>query len=123
MLQHKHLLIRAEVKNPPVDEEYIKVWFKKLIEKIDMKIMCGPISAYSPVVGNRGLTCVAVIETSHIAMHVWDETDPGLMQFDVYSCKDFDPEHVFDSLKEFEPIKVDFKYLDREHGFEELKNS
>ena len=23
--------------------------------------------------GNRGITAVAIIETSHIAMHIWDE--------------------------------------------------
>lgn len=122
MLQHKHLLIRAEVKNPPVSEEYIQNWFKRLIEKIDMKLLRGPISAYVEVPGNKGLTCAAVIETSHIAMHVWDETSPGLMQLDVYTCGALDTQKVFDAISEFEPIKVDFKYLDREHGFEELKH-
>lgn len=120
MLQHKHLLIRAEVKNPPKNVTYVQEWFKKLIDEIDMKLMRGPIAAYLDVPGNRGLTCLAIIETSHIVMHVWDESDPGLMQLDVYSCKDFDPEKVFDAIKEFTPVKVDFKYLDREHGFEEL---
>ena len=33
---------------------------------------------------------VAIIETSHIAMHIWDEPKPALMQFDVYSCGEFD---------------------------------
>lgn len=122
MLQHKHILIRAEVKNPPTEEQYIQNWFKKLIEKIDMKLLRGPISAYVEVPGNRGLTCVAVIETSHIAMHVWDEHTPSLMQLDVYTCGALDPEKVFEAIAEFEPTKVDFKYLDREHGFEELKH-
>ena len=122
MLQHKHLLIRAEVKNPPRDEEYIKEWFRKLISDIGMKILRGPISAYVDMPGNRGLTCVAIIETSHIAMHVWDEHEPGLMQLDVYTCGALNPEQVFGAISEFEPIKVDFKYLDREHEFEELDN-
>lgn len=120
MLQHKHLLIRAEVRKPPRDTEAIKAWFLRLIEEIDMKLLMGPISAYVEVPGNRGLTCVAIIETSHIAMHVWDETDPGLMQLDVYTCGALDPEEVFEAIREFEPAHVDFKYLDREHGFEEL---
>lgn len=122
MLQHKHLLIRAEVRKPPTDEEYIKEWFLRLIDEIDMKLLRGPISAYVDVPGNKGLTCVAIIETSHIAMHVWDEHDPGLMQLDVYTCGALDPEEVFAAIQEFEPISVDFKYLDREHGFEELGN-
>lgn len=122
MLQHKHLLIRAEVSNPPKDEEYIKEWFKRLIADIDMKLLRGPISAYVDVPGNKGLTCVAIIETSHIAMHVWDEEEPGLMQLDVYTCGAFDPDRVFSAIQEFVPTKVDFKYLDREHEFQELKN-
>jgi len=36
--------------------------------------------------GNQGLTSVTIIETSHIAVHVWDEVSPALMQMDVYSC-------------------------------------
>lgn len=122
MLQHKHLLIRAEVNKPPHDEEYIKDWFRRLIGEIDMKLLRGPISAYVDVVGNKGLTCVAIIETSHIAMHVWDEDQPGLMQLDVYTCGALDPEEVFAAIQEFEPVRVDYKYLDRENGFKELSN-
>ena len=28
--------------------------------------------------GNRGITAVAIIETSHITMHIWDEPNPAL---------------------------------------------
>ena len=122
MLQHKHLLVRAEVKNPPTDPEMIKEWFRNLIKDIDMKLLMGPISTYVDVPGNKGLTCVAIIETSHIAMHVWDEQDPGLMQLDVYTCGEMHPEKVFAAIEQFNPIKVDYKYLDREHGFKELGN-
>ncbi len=116
------MLIRAEVRKPPTDTEAIKAWFLRLIAEIDMKLLMGPISAYVDVPGNRGLTCVAIIETSHIAMHVWDETDPGLMQLDVYTCGALDPKEVFDAIAEFDPVKVDYKHLDREHGFEVLTN-
>ena len=33
--------------------------------------------------GNKGLTAFAIIETSHIAMHIWDEP-VALLQLDVY---------------------------------------
>ena len=36
--------------------------------------------------GNRGVTAFAIIETSHIAMHIWDEPNPALVQLDVYTC-------------------------------------
>jgi S-adenosylmethionine/arginine decarboxylase-like enzyme len=44
------------------------------------------------------------------------------MQLDVYTCGAFDPQKVFEAIKEFDPQKIDFKYLDREHEFEELDN-
>ena len=73
LLIHKHLIIRAEINNPPKDTEELSEWMKELTQLINMKIMLGPYVAYCETPGNRGITGVAVIETSHIAMHVWDE--------------------------------------------------
>ena len=75
----------------------------------------GPYAVYSDMIGNRGLTAVTIIETSHIAMHVWDEGYPALMQLDVYTCSTLDIEDVFDALKEFDPMMIEYKYIDREH--------
>jgi S-adenosylmethionine/arginine decarboxylase-like enzyme len=115
ILEHKHLIVRAELHHPPRCAEAIQDWMKKLVEKINMKILMGPYAVYSDMVGNRGLTAVTIIETSHIAMHVWDEVDPALMQLDVYTCSTLDIEDVFDALKEFLPSKIEYKYIDREH--------
>jgi S-adenosylmethionine/arginine decarboxylase-like enzyme len=117
---HKHLIVRAEIKNPPKAEATVKIWMGELIEKIGMKLMMGPYAKYLDVKGNRGLTCVAIIETSHIALHVWDEDDPALMQLDVYTCGNLDPYDVVNAIQEFEPTKVEMKYLDRENGLSEL---
>ena len=114
MLQHKHLIVRSEVNNPPNKEADIVNWAKKLIEKIGMKIMMGPYAKYCEMEGNKGITCVTIIETSHVAIHVWDEQSPALLQLDVYTCSDLDKEVVFDSIKQFDPVKTDYKYLDRE---------
>lgn len=115
ILEHKHLIVRAELKNPPQCAEAIKEWMEILVETIDMKILMGPYAIYSDMVGNRGLTAVTIIETSHIAMHVWDEVDPALMQLDVYTCSKLNIEDVFDALKPFEPVHVEYKYIDREN--------
>jgi len=117
---HKHLIIRAEVSDPPMTEAGAKLWMSELIEKIGMKVLMGPYAKYLDVKGNRGLTCVAIIETSHIALHVWDETAPALMQLDVYTCGSLDPYHVVESLRDWKPVKVEMKYLDREHGLSEI---
>ena len=66
ILEHKHLIIRAELKNPPKCAEAIQDWMKVLVDKIGMKILMGPYAVYSDMVGNQGLTAVTIIETSHI---------------------------------------------------------
>lgn len=117
---HKHLIIRAEVNNPVKDEAHAIAWINSLIEKIGMKVMMGPYAKYLDVEGNRGLTAVAIIETSHIALHVWDECDPALLQLDVYTCGPLHTQDVVDAIREFDPVKVEMKYLDREHDLTEL---
>ena len=113
MPQHKHLIIRAEVKHPITSEKELKRWLRKLVKKIDMKIIKGPYVSYVTKKGNRGITGVVMIETSHIAIHVWDEISPALVQCDVYSCADFSSNEV---LIEFSPMgvtKIDHMMLDR----------
>jgi S-adenosylmethionine/arginine decarboxylase-like enzyme len=114
MLQHKHLIIRAEVKNPLIDEKIAEEWIKDLILHIDMNILIGPFSKYLNVDGNRGLTVGAIIETSHVILHSWDECDPAIIQLDLYSCGPLDPIKVFEKLQVFDPIKVEYKFLDRD---------
>ena len=86
VLEHKHLIIRAEITDPPYDAVDIKRWMKNLVEDIGMNVLMGPYAIYSDMQGNQGLTAVTIIETSHIAIHVWDECEPALMQMDVYTC-------------------------------------
>ena len=119
-LEHKHLIVRAEVSNPPTSEPLAIQWVNDLVDRIGMKILMGPYAKYLDVSGNRGLTVVTIIETSHIAMHVWDEADPSLLQLDVYTCGSLDPSLILDSIQQFEPLKVQYKYLDREHELKEL---
>lgn len=118
VLEHKHLIIRAKVANPPQDCEYIETWMKELVDKIDMKILMGPYCVYSDMEGNRGLTAVTIIETSHIALHVWDEDDPALFQLDVYTCSTLNVQDIFDHIEQFEPRKLEYYFIDRE---DELK--
>ena len=112
-LKHKHLLVRAEVLEPPKDLKVMKKWTKSLIKDIDMKILAGPYAKYCEVKGNRGLTCVTIIETSHITLHSWDEMSPALVQLDVYSCKDFDHFLVLKELKKFNPLFLGCRFHDR----------
>jgi len=121
IIEHKHLIIRTEVKNPPHDPEWTKAWLRDIVSKIGMKVCAGPISEHVDVIGNVGVTAVVIIETSHIAIHVWSEPDPALIQMDVYSCKSFDTKIIFDELKQFSPVKIEYKFLDRENGLVEIE--
>ena len=118
-LDHKHLVLRAEVNNCPKEESLHEIlsWMKSLIEKIDMKLMQGPSISYVDQPGNRGTTCMALIETSHIVIHIWDEPTPGILQLDIYSCKEFDLNEVIFHLEEYFTIsKMQYKFLDRTTG-------
>ena len=119
-LVHKHIIIRAEVLNPPVDENTVSNSVKDLIERIGMKLLMGPYAKYVHMVGNRGLTVAAIIETSHIVMHTWDECNPAIIQLDVYTCGPFDPTIVFAWLEQYLPTNITHKYIDREDGIKEI---
>ena len=55
-----------------------------------------------------------------MAIHVWDEESPSLIQMDVYTCGPLDTNIIFKELEQFEPVKIEYKYLDREHGLTEI---
>lgn len=118
MIFHKHLLVNAKVKKPMQSEQEAIDFLTKLVQEINMKIIKGPFSSYVDKDGNKGLTAIVMIETSHIAFHIWDEVDPGLLQFDLYTCGSLDTEKVFYILgQHFTIDSMDYQLFDREDGF------
>jgi len=113
MPEHKHLIIRAEVKHPITSEWELRKWLKNLVKIIDMKIVGGPYTAYVTKEGNRGITGVVMIETSHISIHIWDETTPALVQCDIYSCAEFQQGEVIMHLGIMKPKKIEYMMVDR----------
>ena len=110
---HKHLIIRAEVNRQITSEKEIKRWLRNVVKKIDMKIIKGPYASYVSKEGNRGITGVVMIETSHIAVHIWDETTPALVQCDVYSCAEFSSNEVLSEFMDMEVTKINHIILNR----------
>lgn len=118
MIFHKHLLVNAKVIDPITSEEDGIEFLKDLVNRINMKIIKGPFASYVDVPGNRGLTAMVMIETSHIAFHIWDETTPSMLQFDLYTCGELDKQVVLDALNErFAVDYMDYVLFDREDGF------
>lgn len=118
MIYHKHLLVNAKVNNAVKSEAQGIEFLRDLVERIDMKIIKGPFASYVNKEGNRGLTGIVMIETSHIAFHIWDEVRPGLVQFDLYTCGELNLEKVLGIFKEtFEVASLEYVLFDRENGF------
>ena len=118
MIFHKHLLINAKVNKPMKSEDEAIEFLKDLVDSINMKIIKGPFASYVEVIGNRGLTAMVMIETSHIAFHIWDEESPALLQFDLYTCGSLDAELVLTTIdKSFEVTSLEYQLFDRKDGF------
>ena len=118
MIFHKHLLVNAKVTNPITSEDDAITFLRDLVKRINMNILQGPFASYVNKEGNRGLTAIVMIETSHIAFHIWDEEDPGTLQFDLYTCGQLDVNEVLKTLTEkFITVSMDYQVYDRAVGF------
>ncbi len=123
-IKHLHLMVRAEITNPISDEANAKLWLIDLVKLIDMKIAAGPISKYIDMPGNEGVTAAVSVETSHIALHIWEKLDPMILQFDLYTCGELNYLQVLDHLvATFGITKMQWQYLDRANGFELINAS
>jgi S-adenosylmethionine/arginine decarboxylase-like enzyme len=121
---HLHLLVKGYVENPPKTAELLNVWLSELVSKVDMKVVAGPTSVYVDEPGNEGVTGTITLATSHAAIHVWDAEEPAMFQFDIYSCKDYDPNVVLNHIdNNFDLKEAYWSFIDRNKDeFFELKN-
>lgn len=113
-----HLMVRADVMRPPTSPILAKGWLRRLIDAIGMNLavlpgQTNPIAYYCDVAGNRGLTASAIIETSNITLHTWDEKSPAELQLDLFTCGALDIEGALRFLDEFDPIRVEHLVIDR----------
>lgn len=125
VLQHRHLVVSALINKPPTENDvpFMTEWFKDLVLAINMKILMGPYVVYSNMEGNKGFTGITVIETSHAAMHVWDEIEPAKMELDVYTCSPLDINVIFEKMKVFEPAYLSYIYLNRNDGIKVINQT
>ena len=122
MALHNQLLVNGKARKPLVGEAETVEWMTKLVDQIEMKIIQGPYASYVEKEGNRGVTCVVMIETSHIALHVWDETDPALIQFDLYTCSTLPVDDVLNNLAStFDLELYEYMVIERAEQFNILR--
>ena len=119
MLQHKHALINLKVTNPPRDGEEVEFFLAFLIKRINMKIAKAetlaknPQGFYCDTLGNQGATGTGILETSHTALHTWDQDFPAKFDFDLYSCSDFEVEKILTLCQCFDIIEGTYIIFDR----------
>lgn len=127
--QHNHLLINAKSigncinKSTLTNKRKMKKWLSLLVEQIGMHKIAGPYVHYVSKPGNKGLTAVVMIETSHIALHVWDEPEPAHIQFDIYTCSGLNVyETLYHVVNELHITEIDWAFYDREKGFKKVSS-
>ena len=116
-LHHQHVLIKAHVVNPPRSEEALNQWLRETVAAVRMQVCIEPRSFYVSIPGNEGLTGQIGLSTSHLAVHIWDEVQPAMVQLDLYSCAPFESWEVLDMLRKWGLIDAELMMIDRNRGF------
>ena len=98
MVEHKHLIVRAELEKPPVDLNVVEEWVKKLG---DGEMISGAT--------DQGMFCSIVGSTNMVAARFWN---PDLLQLDVFAS-DIKPTDVFDHIEDFIILTKSHLFLDR----------
>jgi len=135
MIQHKHLIIRAEIDEPPEESHMASIFLNDsinhLIHMLGMKVVLPARSIFIKEKGNEGYTGQAGLETSHIAYHIWNKPNrkimntpsKGLIQFDLYTCGDLNDKQVRlcqDWVNTFVWSYMDLHVFDRSIGLQEI---
>jgi len=124
MTLHNQLLVNGYTLKPLKSEKSAVEWMQSLVDSINMKTLLGPYASYVVKEGNKGLTCIVVIETSHIALHIWDEPFPAEIQFDLYTCGELNVDDIIKKLEDqLGLIDHNHMLLERETGFNIMRSN
>lgn len=114
---HLHLMVRAEIVNPPGvnDVKAVDIFMTKLVDHVRMKVLSPAVTLWCDEPGNEGITSSILLTTSNSVVHIWNYEDgTGLFEFDLYSCAPFTAEEVIDYIKtHFDVTKLAHKFIDR----------
>lgn len=121
-IKHYHILVRGfadQLSEITKSKEFLEHWMATAVVNQGMKIVIPPRFYYVSDEGNEGYTGSCNLSTSHMAIHIWDNT--GMIQADFYTCGDLDVDLFLSEFKELGLKKVDYIVFNREKTFEVLR--
>lgn len=107
-----HLIVDGVLKSMP-GEMGIRDVLLNMPAEIDMNILQGPIIVKGEP-HNPGWTGFVIIDTSHIAIHTFEEGNK--ISIDVFSCKSFERDKALEYIKskfDFNSDSMNVKFLER----------
>lgn len=118
---HIHLLVTAWVDLPPMTAQEGTDWLQKLVKIIDMQILMDAKAIYCEDLGNEGVTGIVGLTTSHASFHSWHDVARPFVSFDLYSCRTFSTEKVFEHLTLWGCTKCSYMLIDRDPNLESMQ--
>lgn len=106
----RHVMIEMWECNPSINEpETVRAAIYEAVRKIGATLLNAHVHSFSP----QGVTGVATLAESHLALHSWPEH--GYLAADVFTCGDHvNPQALVEVLKQrFEPGVVEVRELER----------
>lgn len=97
--QHWHMTATGVfLPNAAITGFTVQNFLRQIIRDVRMHCVTGPWTYESDVVGNEGISGIAMLDTSHTSMHCWTKPEPNFT-FDLYSCKPFLTEDTFPAFE------------------------
>ena len=119
MRDHFHLIVMGNYTDNLIKEK-LDFLVRLIVKTIGMTILGGPYIHYSNKKHHEGYTVLTAIDTSHISIHTWNT---GEFQFDLYSCKTFNPEKIIKILTDFSVYNIKITFFERDYVAREISTS
>ena len=116
-MKYKHLILRGEVKNSLLlkDLHFLRSWAHDLVELIGMELLVLPQAAYCDNVNRRRASLFAILTNSHLSLHISDDSDPAMIDFDLCSSAPFLIDDVLSKINVFSLGRYEYYLLNRDH--------
>lgn len=82
------------------DAELVADCIKTIVHRIGMRVLAGPLAGgEADPIEQAGCSAVIILYESHAAIHTYATLGEAFV--DIFSCKEFDVEKVYETLREY----------------------